>query len=133
MGQRGIVAGQCDHTAAGSKRQGNRSGAASERRTVPLLAEAATDNHSPGGATPPGTLGGSASTISSERPNSSMSAILRSAWVGSDLVRVQSAATRNLLLRPMVRIDSGKWRQMNRASLKNPTTFVRSARARKKA
>ena|SRR6266581_4412308 len=57
MGQRGIVAGQCDHTAAGSKRQGNRSGAASERRTVPLLAEAATDNHSPGGATPPGTLG----------------------------------------------------------------------------
>ena len=46
----------------------------------------------PGGATPPGTFGGSLSTISSERPNSSMSDFLRSASVGSVLVRVLSAA-----------------------------------------
>jgi len=59
-------------------------------------------------------LGGIASTISSERPNSSTSAFLRSGSVGSVLVRVPSGATWNLLFLPMVRIDSGKWRLMKR-------------------
>jgi hypothetical protein len=67
-----------------------------------------TGHHSPGGATPPGTSGGSFSTISSERPNSSMRDVLRSASVGSFFVSVPSAATRNLLFRPMVRIVSTK-------------------------
>src|ERR1700730_16556013 len=86
--------------------------------------ETATGHHSPGGATPPGTSGGSFSTISSERPNSSMRDVLRSASVGSVFVSVPSAATRNLLLRPMVRIACRKWRQIKMESLKNPTVFV---------
>ena len=72
------------------------------------LMESASNSHNPGGATPPGTLGGSFSTISPERPNSSMSEALRWTSVGSVLVTVPSAATRNLLLRPIVMIDSGK-------------------------
>src|SRR5260370_28163939 len=89
-------------------------------------------DHKPGGATPPGTSGGSASTISSGSPTSAMSDLLRSAPATSLLLRVPFAETRILFLRPKVRMDSLKWRQMKRASLKNPTVFVRSARARKK-
>src|SRR4029077_1595331 len=94
---------------------------------------AAASHHIPGGATPPARSCGTACAISSERPNSWMSTVLRSASPTSVLVRVPSAATRNLRFFPIVRIESGKWRVMKRASLKNPTALVRSARARKKA
>src|SRR5260370_35831517 len=72
-------------------------------------------DHKPGGATPPGTSGGSASTISSDSPNSSMSDLLRSPPATSLLLRGPFAVTRILFLRPNVRMESSKWRPEKRA------------------
>jgi len=83
----------------------------------------AASYHIPGGATPPARSCRTARAISSERPNSWMSAVLRSASPTSVLVRVPSAATRNLRFLPIVRIEPGKWRVMKRASLKNPALW----------